>query len=181
MNVVIPLDSSSRSIWWNPHFISSLENTVHSLSSYYTSSIVGIGWRSRIMAVFACLMSMHILTSSRPFGTTTIGDTHLVGILFTLSIITTSQTSGLLLVLNRMVNVFFSTSPGTDSSWGWWHVLTVYFPTPSNMCPYCRRISPSSPSFATVYKYPSDGGPTHRTFNFWARSSSLTDSFRYRR
>ena len=36
------------------------------------------------------------------------------------------------------------------------------------MGPYRWWISPSSPSFTTVYKYPSDGGPTWRKFNFRA-------------
>ncbi len=73
--VVMSLDSGVNSNWWYPHFRSSLLNMADPFIPCNSSSTVGIGNLSRMIAAFACLMSKHILISAFALGTMTTGFT----------------------------------------------------------------------------------------------------------
>ena len=81
LKVVISLEFSLRSNWWNPHFKSSLLNICELFISSNISSTVGIGCRSLLMASLARRMSIHSRISPFGFGTTTAGLTHSEGLL----------------------------------------------------------------------------------------------------
>ena len=77
--VVIGLDSSLNSTWWNAHFMSSLLKTVLPFRSWRISSTVGIGCGSLTTALFACLMLTQRRRSPFGLGTRTTGEIQGVG------------------------------------------------------------------------------------------------------
>ena len=67
-NVVISLDFGLNSNWWYPHLRSNLLKTLEPFMVCNTSSTVGIGYRIRMIAWFACLVSTHKRISLLFFG-----------------------------------------------------------------------------------------------------------------
>ena len=79
-NVLSALESGCNGIWWYPWFKSILLNTLQPFKSDTTSSMVGMMYRSLMIALFSEGMSTQILISFGLFGLgTTIGDTQGVG------------------------------------------------------------------------------------------------------
>ena len=71
--VVNSLDCGLNSNWWYPHLRSNLLKTLEPFMVCNTSSTVGIGYRLRMIAWFACLMSTHRRISPLFFGIITTG------------------------------------------------------------------------------------------------------------
>ena len=69
----ICLLSGSGLIWWYPSVRSVLQKYFAPCNSVRMSSILGIMWRSRIIALLACRMSRHSQIFPNDFGTTTVG------------------------------------------------------------------------------------------------------------
>ena len=87
LKVVMYQDEGSSSSCWYPDLKSSFEYTIEPLKSCISSSIVGHKCRSREIALFAWRISTQSRISSGFFlGGVTMGDTHGVGVLSTLSI-----------------------------------------------------------------------------------------------
>ena len=124
--------------WWYPDLRSSFENTVAPFK-VWIRSMVGVGWRSHLIALFAIRMSTHIRTSPFFFGITTNSDTHGVGpstlsIMFCCSRLISSYST--FLRRWKEIRLAFCATGGTDESMWSLTFTPSSWPIPLNRAGY---------------------------------------------
>ena len=70
------LDWGDSIIWWYSEQRSNFENNVAPFKVWIRSFMIGVGWHSWVIALFALRMSTHMCTTPFFFGINTNGDTH---------------------------------------------------------------------------------------------------------